>query len=449
MLSSPESVQDSKEGERWSMFDQNASLSAAPLVAWNDKILPLRRQWAEADRLLAERLDTLLPGLMKREGIDLWIVTGSEYNEDPIFDTLTPASVQNASRSMILILSLREDGTAERSIVGPYGIGDLYQLVGGQPGETQAETLLGFVSERNPRTIGVNTSASFPLADGLSHTAYEWLMEALGPELASRVRSAERLAVGWLETRSATELIVYPELVDLSRAIIRTAFSSLVTTPGVSTTEDVVWWMRQQVHNMGLKPAFPFTVTLDAREQAFDIHQRDNARSRILPGDTLRCDFGITYLGLTTDIQESVYILRTGEDEPPDGLQEAMAAANRAQDIIASSMALGRSGNEMLRMARERATAEGLDACFFCHPIGTHVHGAGPTIGRWDNQEALPGPGEWALHDGTCYAIELYVKHAIPEWDGREFMMVLEQDAAFAAGRFRWLSGRQTRFLTM
>ncbi len=383
------------------MFKRNASPNAAPLAAWNEKILPLRRQWSERDRLLEERLDGLLPALMKREGIDLWIVFGSEYNEDPVFDTLTPSSVLNASRSMILLFRLRPEGTAERAIIGPYDIGAGYERVNGSPQETQEDLLLGFVSECDPGTIGVNTSELFPLADGLSHTTHGWLMKALSSDYGSRVQSAERLAVAWLETRSETELIVYPELVDLSRAIIRTAFSSLVITPGVTTTDDVVWWMRQKVHDLGLKPAFPFTVTLDACEQAFDIRQRENARIRILPGDTLRCDFGITYLGLTTDIQESVYILRPGEENAPTGLQAAMAAANGAQDIIAAGMAVGRSGNQMLQTARERASEQGLDACFFCHPIGTHVHGAGLTIGRWDNQQPLPGPGEWELHEGT------------------------------------------------
>ena len=71
------------------------------------------------------------------------------------------------------------------------------------------------------------------------------------------------------------------------------------------------------------------------------------------------------------------------------------------------------------------------------------------TIGRWDAQDGLPGIGEYELNDNTCYAIELYIKQPIPEWGGREFMMVLEQDAAFADGAFRWLLGRQTEFLTI
>ena len=431
------------------MIDRQPSPQGAPLDAWRDKVLPLRRRWAEKDRLLEERLDALLPGLMARESIDCWIVVASEYNEDPVFDTLTPSSMLNASRRTILLLHRRGDGSVERAVAGPYPIGKLYAGIEVAPQETREAAIRRFVEERDPRTIGIDISSNVPLADGLSHTGHAWLMDLLGPELASRTKSAEGLVVGWLETRTPSELAAYPGLVDLTRALIRTAFSPLVITPGVTTAEDVVWWMHQRVEDLGLEPAFPFTVSIDAEEQPFDIHHRDNERNRILPGDTLRCDVGVTTLGLTTDLQESVYILKPGETEPPTGLRQAMAAANRAQDLVAASMALGRTGNDILAEARRRAEADGLDACVFCHPIGAHVHGAGTMIGRWDCQDPLPGLGKHALHNDTCYAIELYVKRPVPEWGDREFMMVLEQDAAFVDGAFRWLSGRQTRFLTI
>lgn len=431
------------------MISSKPSMEQAPLGAWRNKILPLRQQWIERDRLLEERLDTLLPTLMKRESIDCWIVIGSEYNEDPVFDTLTPASILNASRRMVLLFHLNADGTVERLALGKRKLDSLYETVHPESGETPEDVIRRVIAARDPQVIGINTSATFPLADGLSHTTYDWLVQTLGADLASRITSAESLSVGWLETRSVSELAVYPTVVDLSRAFIRTAFSSLVITPGVTTTDDVVWWMRQQVHDFGLNPAFAFTVTLDAEDQAFDIVGRTNPRNRILPGDVLRCDFGITYLGLTTDQQESVYILKPGETEALEGLQAAMRVANRAQEIVFSMAKPGRTGNDVLREARAQAEAEGIHACFFCHPIGTHVHGAGTSIGRWDCQDDLPGIGDYELRDNTCYAIELYIKKAIPEWNDREFMMLLEQDAVFTNGAFRWLSGRQTRFLTV
>jgi len=126
-----------------------------------------------------------------------------------------------------------------------------------------------------------------------------------------------------------------------------------------------------------------------------------------------------------------------------------MRTANRAQEIVFSMAQPGRTGNDVLREARAQAEVEGIHACFFCHPIGTHVHGAGTSIGRWDCQDGLLEIGDYELRDNTCYAIELYIKQAIPEWNGREFMMLLEQDAVFANGAFHWLSGRQMRLLTI
>jgi hypothetical protein len=404
------------------MFREDQRHHDESLAYRRDGIQPLRQQWAMQDQLLEARLDTLMPDLMMQSGIDCWIVVASEYNEDPIFDSLTPASVLNASRRMVLMFYLREDGTVERASAGRYSIGTLYPRASVPPTETVEEMIRTFITKRSPRTIGINASDTVALADGLSHTTYEWLMSVLGSDLALRTHSAEGLAVRWLETRSAAELAYYPTLIELSREIIHTAFSPSVIIPGQTTTEDVVWSMRQQVHDLGLKPAFAFTVSLDGQDSAFDPHTREKGRTLILPGDTLRCDFGVTHLGLTTDLQENLYVLKPGETDVPIGLQHAMATSNRAQDI---------------------------DACFYCHPIGTHVHGAGTPIGRWDCQEGLPGRGDIELHDNTCHAIELYTKSTISEWENREFIMALEQNAAIIKGSFQWLAGRQTKFLML
>jgi hypothetical protein len=106
---------------------------------------------------------------------------------------------------------------------------------------------------------------------------------------------------------------------------------------------------------------------------------------------------------------------------------------------------VGRTGNQILKAALEQAKGEGLDPSIYTHPLGFHGHGAGPTIGLWDRQEGVPGRGDYELFDDTCYAIELNVKKEIPEWDGQEVRMALEEDAVFSAGSLRWLAGRQTR----
>jgi aspartokinase-like uncharacterized kinase len=55
-------------------------------------ILTMRDRANVIDKLLNDKIDTVLPELMRREGIDMWVVVSREYNEDPIIKTLLPAT---------------------------------------------------------------------------------------------------------------------------------------------------------------------------------------------------------------------------------------------------------------------------------------------------------------------------------------------------------------------
>lgn len=428
------------------MSHEKTGRSLPALERWRDRILPLRERAEHQDRWLEARLDGLMPDLLAREGIDLWIVAAGEYNEDPVYATLTPTMHLNAPRRTLLLFFRREDGRVERATLGRYSLGTLYASAWNPESETQESSLRRFAEARDPRTIGIDVSSTFPLADGLSHSLSLWLEDALGDPYASRLRSAERLAVGWLERRLPQEIAAYAELSDLTHALIEAAFSPPTIIPGTTTTDDLVWWLHQTVLDLGLEPSFPFTVTLDAVDQAFDIGHRQAGRTIVRPGDVLRCDVGIRYLGLTTDVQQSVYVRKPGEIDAPEGLRRAMAQGNEAQDLLLAAMRKGRRGNEILRETRAAAQARGIEARFFSHPIGTHDHGAGTVVGLWDQQQGVPGTGDYELHDDTCYAIELCVECAIPEWGGRKLMMVLEEDAAFTDEAVCWLSGRQESF---
>ena len=208
--------------------------------------------------------------------------------------------------------------------------------------------------------------------------------------------------------------------------------------------------MRQKMLDLGLRAWFQPTVDLQALGQSYETpgesHEaRAERRRLILPGELLHCDVGFHYLGLATDQQQNAYVLRPGEEDAPQGLKDALADGNRLQDIHAEAMVAGRTGNEILRIARQKAQAGGLSARIYTHPIGYHGHGAGPTIGLWDRQEGVPGRGDYQLFDDTCYAIELNVTKSIPEWNGQVARMALEEDAAFTSGRLQWLSGRQNQ----
>jgi Xaa-Pro aminopeptidase len=419
-----------------------------PADAYKEKILPLKARAEVRNAWLTQRLEEILPELMQREGFDMWIVAAREYNEDPVIMTLLPEPAMSARRRTILVFSLNAAGNLERLTLDRYGHGDFYEAAWDPDEEDQYDCLAPIVRERDPQTIGLNVSENFAFADGLTHNEYNNIAAALGDEYAARIKEAERLAVGWLERRIPPELTVYRGIVEIGHAIIAEAFSNLVVQPGITTTDDVVWWMRQKMLDLGLRAWFQPTVDIQAHGEPFaPIGKKDKERRKLIqPGDMLHCDMGFHYLGLTTDQQQLAYVLKPGESDAPAGLKTGMAEGNRFQDIHIEAMAVGRTGNEVLKAALEKAKGEGLNPMLYTHPIGYHGHAAGPTIGLWDRQDGVPGRGDYELFDDTCYSIELNIKKAISEWDGQEVMFGLEEEAALTGGSIHWLAGRQTAF---
>jgi hypothetical protein len=424
-------------------------------LAWNayadafrTKILPLRQRAEVRNEWLKERLAKILPELMSREGFDMWIVDAREYNEDPVIMTLLPEPAMSARRRTILVFGLNDDGSVDRLTLDRYGHGDYYQAAWEPEKEEQYECLARIVRERDPKVIGLNVSDNFAFSDGLTHGEYTNIATALGEEYVKRIKGAERLSVGWLERRTASELTVYPGIIEIGHAIIAEAFSSRTIQPGITTTDDVVWWMRQKMLDLGLRAWFQPTIDIQAPGEPYGALGMRNKEKRklILPGDMLHCDMGFVYLGLSTDQQQLAYVLKPGESDAPEGLKAGLAEGNRLQDIHNDAMIVGRTGNQALKAILEKAKEEELNAMIYTHPIGYHGHAAGPTIGLWDHQEGVPGKGEYEFFDDTCYSIELNVKKTIPEWDGQQVLFGLEEEAALTGGRVQWLSGRQTHF---
>lgn len=417
---------------------------------WSHKILPLRRQAEVEDGWLRERLQTVLPEVMRREGIDMWIVVAREYNEDPVLMSLLPATMMSARRRTILVFHAPPQGDFEALAIANAGIGldGFYQPMWAktrteQASETQWECLRRVVAERDPRQIGVNVAEHFAFGDGLSKHEHDELMGALGEGLAARCVSAERLAVGWLERRSPAELEAVGGINLIAHGLIGEAFSSRVIHPGVTTALDVAWWLRQRANDLGLACWFQPSVSIQRRgEQVSDIGV--TVDEVIRPGDFLHCDFGIHYLGLATDTQQNGYVLRLGEEAPPAGLRAALQVANEQQDLLALCMVAGRSGNEILADVLARMAEAGVEGRMYTHPIGYHGHGAGPMIGLFDQQAGVPGRGDLPLHDDTLHSFEMYAEVPVPEWDGQRVKCATEQIVAFTGGQVHFLGGRQT-----
>lgn len=417
---------------------------------WSHKVLPLRRQAEVRDTWLRERLRSVLPMVMRREGIDLWIVVAREYNEDPVLMSLLPATMMSARRRTILVFHAPEGGDFEAMAIANAGIGldGFYQAMWAktrteQAAETQWECLRRVVSERDPKRIGIDVAEHFAFGDGLSKHEHDALMEALGPDLAARTVSAERVAVGWLEQRSPAELDAVGGINLIAHGIIGEAFSSRVVHPGVTTALDVAWWLRQRALELGLTCWFQPSVSIQRHgEHVSDMGVTPDEVIR--PGDVLHCDFGLHYLGLATDTQQNAYVLRLGEEAPPAGIAAALHTANRQQDLLAACMVAGHSGNEILADVLARMREAGIEGRMYTHPIGYHGHGAGPMIGLFDQQDGVPGRGDLPLHDDTLHSFEMYCQLEVPEWDGQRLTMATEQIVAFTGGRVHFLGGRQT-----
>jgi len=415
------------------------------LTNLRQRILPLRARAVVRNDWLRQRLDTILPAVMAREGFDMWIIAAREYNEDPVIMTMLPEPSMAARRRTILVFSRRPDGSVERLTLDRYGFGEFYTKGWDPEAEEQDACLARVVRERDPQKIGLDISATFAFGDGLTHHEQTRIAAALGDELMTRTTSAERLCVGWLERRIPAELEIYPSIVGIGHAIIAEAFSPRTILPGSTTTDDVVWWMRQTMLDAGLQAWFQPTITIQSPSEAWNAIQRtDDRRTLIQHGDLLHCDMGFYYLGLATDHQQHAYIRKPGEMAAPAGLVAALAAGNRLQDILRGAMAVGHSGNTVLREALADARDAGLTPSIYTHPLGYHGHAAGPTIGLWDRQDGVPGNGDYPLYNNTCYSIELNVRHPVPEWDGQEVRIALEEDAVLTGGAVSWLAGRQT-----
>ncbi|MES2900071.1 MAG: M24 family metallopeptidase [Pseudomonadota bacterium] len=424
-----------------------AALLCAASVS-HAQVLSVRDQARVVNEILSERLDHVLPGLMQRTGIDMWVIVSREYNEDPVLRTMLPAEWLNARRRTILVFHRNPaNGQVEKLAIARYDVGNGIKAAWDtKKYPEQWDALAALISARNPARIGINTSVDYGHADGLDHTDYLEMMQKVPAAFKSRVVSADKLAVGWLETRTEREMQIYPQLVSATHRIIDEGFSERVITPGITTTDDVVWWFRQKIRDAGYDTWFHPTVSIQRMDAptadqtaAFSARPKSNV---ILPGDLLHVDIGITYLRLQTDVQQHAYVLKPGESAVPAGLRAAFANGNRLQDILTGQFKTGRSGNQMLASALAQAKQEGIGATIYTHPIGSHGHAAGPTIGMWDAQGGVPGSGDYPLYNRTAYSIELNAETMVPEWN-KPVRIMLEEDGYFDEAGFRYISGRQ------
>ena len=415
---------------------------------------------------LRKRLDTFLPALMRKHGIDMWVVPMREYAEDPVFTAIVAPETFAARRRTIYVFfdtcaasgntpaasciqRIALGGTSQGGVfearrstakaAGDVGRGQQAELWG----DEQWQVLKSVIEERDPRVIGINRSTVFAFSDGLTSGELQGMSAALGDRWTSRFRNAEGLPLELIASRLPEEEAFYRRMQEQVWALTQEMFSSKVITPGRTRTSDLVWWWRQRVNDLGLDTWFQ--PGIDVQRKGATAEQL-GSDPLIEPGDVLHCDVGITVARLNTDTQHLAYVLRPGETDAPEGLRRALANANVMQDITMEEIQPGRTGNEILAASRARMKDKGINGTFYSHPIGLHGHGAGPLIGLWDYQDGVPGRGDATVIPSMWWSIELQATTPVPEWDDQPVRMAQEEDAIIGAdGKIRWALRRQDK----
>jgi hypothetical protein len=415
---------------------------------------PLRQQAELQQTWLKARLERVLPTLMRKHGVQMWLVICREYNEDPVFFSLTSPTTLSARRRTIYVFFDRGEQGVERLALGGGSNGGLYTVFRDttDPGkeittEGQWAALRKIVDERNPARIAVDVSTVHAFADGLTASEYELAKSALGPEWMKRVAPAELLAVDYMDVRLPEMLPVYRSMTEVVHWLIARAFSNEVIAPGKTTSQHVAWWLRQRTQELGYGTWFHPTVRVQ-KPGSPGVRMLDESAGVVIErGDVLHVDYGLSAMRLNTDTQHMGYVLREGETDPPAGIVAALRQAQRLQDIVLAELRPGRSGNEVLAASLAAMRKADINGSVYSHPIGDHGHGAGPLVGLWDRQQGVPGRGESPVLPDSWFSIELNIRTPVPEWGSKELFVGMEEDVSVdAQGRVGWILKRQEQF---
>jgi len=414
---------------------------------FSQNILDLKNRSYVIKDIQKDRIENLLPKLMKETEIDMWVIITREYNEDPIIKTLLPPTWLNARRRTILVFYY-DNNKIESAAISRYNFGEnIPSIWDKEKTPNQFEALYNYILKKNPKKIGLNFSENFSLVDGISKTDFDLFYNNASTEIQNKIVSAEKLGIRWIETRTEKEKKIYTQLISITHNIIKEAFSTNVIKPGITTTDDVVWWMRERVLELNLKTWFHPTIDVQRNKES-DLYAFDGKSKYdiIQPGDLVHCDFGITYLTLNTDCQQIAYVLKNDEEDAPEFLSNALKEANRLQDIFTNQFGLNKTGNEILKTSLSLAIKEGLNPQIYTHPLGTFGHSAGTTLGMWDSQKGVPFNGDIPMSFDTVYAIELNNKTYIEDWK-KEIRIMLEEAGIFEKNGFRYVNGRQKKII--
>lgn len=421
-------------------FSQNAVIPPMPKLLDQRQQMDVREQW------LMKRLGSLLLPMMKRHGIEMWLVVNEEFNSDPVTEHIVPPIPIVGRRDIFIFID--QGQRIERIAMLRYDeerLRNHYRFV--MPARDKfGEELRKIVDARQPKTIALNIGGSRGQQSGLSHDSYRFLVDALGAENEKKFVSAANFLTDFFDTRLPEELVEYEKAVLATDIITRRAFSSEVIKPGKTTVGDVRWWMIEQVNKLGLSIWFQPDLRIQRKQTETGTTGQFLSTAKeaeiIRRGDLLHVDFGLNYMGLSTDWQKHAYVLNTGERDAPAGLKAALKNTNKLQDAFVSTARVGMTGGEVYTQTMAEMKLQNIEAMIYSHPLGFHGHGLGPSI---DFRCTIGGGGNRIL-PGSFMSIELNTSTIVPEWNNQKVTIMAEDDAVMTSSGYKFIRPRQTSF---
>jgi Xaa-Pro aminopeptidase len=401
-----------------------------------------RLRWDRMCQIRKEKFEVILPDAMRENGIDMWITVQKEGNYSPLYEDLGRGYTGSIG---FYIFTDRGGDRIERVAAGTTG--RMLEACGAYDRVTGSVDLRAFVEERDPRRIGVNMSGPIGAADGLTHTEYEYLIETLGEPYASRLVSAEKLVSDFRSRRVASEIVAFGEAGEWSRKIAERAFSNEVITPGVTTLEDVAWWIWDQLLANGLGSSFDMPSIYITGPNGIEASSNERIIQR---GDLLMIDWGVGYLNFYTDMKRIAYVLREGETAVPEGIQNAFDRALHVRDIIKRTIRPGRTAQENYDELNRLVDAEpgysimaefnrpsdtdDTDVIIGSHSVGNTGHGIGPSIAFFN-----PHRLTFEVKASNLLSIEFFAYTRAPEWGGAKVRIPIEDDGVVTERGVEWL----------
>jgi Xaa-Pro aminopeptidase len=342
-------------------------------------------------------------------------------------------------------------GRIERAALGIGGYlleeGRVYDYIGPE------NELKEYVEARDPKTIGLNISKNFGGADGLSHSERLELEEILGEKYAKRFVSAEKLTSDFRSRRVASEIAAFAEAGEFSYQIAEKAFSNQVITPGVTTLEDVAWWMMDQLYSNNLGSSFGMPSVYITGPDGVEAMSSNRI---IQGGDVLMLDWGVGLMNFYTDMKRIAYVLKEGETSVPSSIQNAFdqglkvrqilletirpeITAQQAEDQIYQS--LQSAGFNRIEF-NQPSTDDVTDVIIGCHSVGNWGHGIGPSIAFFN-----PVRLTYTIKPSNLLSIELFAYTKIPEWGGKKLRIPLEDDAVVTERGVEWVYPANSKIL--